>query len=252
MSRDPAKDKAPRRESRVEQQMAVARYGIVLALLLVTYVFLASAPTGHWVPFVAVVLQGATLLAALAASAASPRLWRVSVIVVSIGLVSATGVWISDVSKSDGILFILNALLVGAAPVVIAAALIRRRVVDVHTVMGALCIYVLLGMLWAFAFGAIGAFDSGPFFAQQSTANVADYLYFSFVTLTTVGYGDLTAAAGLGRAIAVVEALFGQLYLVTVVALVVSRMARVPRRRESADAASDVPSDADAGQEPPS
>ncbi len=207
--------------------MAVARFGVVLLLLLVTYVFLASAPTGHWVPFVAVVLQGATLLAALAASAASPKLWRIAVIVVCIGLVSATGVWFSDLSNSDGILFILNALLVGASPVVIGSALVRRGIVDIHTVMGALCIYVLLGMLWAFAYGAIGAFDSGPFFSEQPTANVADYLYFSFVTLTTVGYGDLTAAAGLGRAIAVVEALFGQLYLVTVVALVVSRMARM-------------------------
>jgi hypothetical protein len=130
------------------------------------------------------------------------------------------------------VLFILNALLVGAAPVVIAMSLVRRRVVDIHTVMGALCIYVLLGMLWAFGFGAIGAFDSGHFFAESATANVADYLYFSFVTLTTVGYGDLTAASGLGRAIAVVEALTGQLYLVTVVALVVSRMARAQHRQD--------------------
>jgi voltage-gated potassium channel Kch len=209
----------------------MARYGVVLLLLLVTYVFLASGPTGHWVPFVAVVLQGATLLAALAASAVSRRLWRIAIIVVVIGLISATGVWISGVSNADGVLFLLNALLVGAAPVVIARSLVRRHVVDVHTVMGALCIYVLLGMLWAFAFGSIGAFSSGPFFAQAGHTNIADYLYFSFVTLTTVGYGDLTAADGLGRAVAVVEALTGQLYLVTVVALVVSRMGRIAIRR---------------------
>ncbi len=165
-----------------------------------------------------------------AASEASARLWRIALIVVSIGLVAATGVWIADFSNADGVLFVMNVLLVGAAPVVIASSLVRRRVVDVHTVMGALCIYVLLGMLWAFGFGAIGAFTSEPFFAQQATATVADYLYFSFVTLTTVGYGDLTASEGLARAIAVVEALTGQLYLVTVVALVVSRMGRVSRR----------------------
>lgn len=219
-------------ESGIDQRGAMARFGIVLLLLLATFVFLASAPTGGWVPFVAVLLQGATLLAALAASGVGPRFWRVAVIVVAVGLVSATGVWIADFSNADGVLFLLNSLLVGAAPVVIAMSLARRGVVDVHTVMGALCIYVLLGMLWAFGFGAIGAFDSGPFFAQQSSANVADYLYFSFVTLTTVGYGDLTASDGIGRAIAVVEALTGQLYLVTVVALVVSRMARAPRRRD--------------------
>jgi hypothetical protein len=139
-------------------------------------------------------------------------------------------VWIADVTESDGILFVLNALLVGAAPVVIARSLLRRNVVDIHTVMGALCIYVLLGMLFAFVFGAIGAFSSGPFFAEQASQTVADYLYFSFVTLCTVGYGDLTAREGLGRAIAVIEMLSGQLYLVTVVALVVSRMGALPRR----------------------
>jgi voltage-gated potassium channel Kch len=221
-------------ESAGERRVAVARYGAVLLLLLVTYVFLASGPTGHWVPFVAVVLQGATLLAALAASEASRRLWRFAEIVVAIALIAAAGFWVSDFSDADGALFLLNALLVGAAPVVIARSLVRRRVIDVHTVMGALCIYVLLGMLWAFAFGAIGAFISGPFFAQTGHTNVADFLYFSFVTLTTVGYGDLTAADGLGRAIAVVEALTGQLYLVTVVALVVSRMARANERRSDA------------------
>jgi hypothetical protein len=124
-------------------------------------------------------------------------------------------------------------MLVGVAPVVIARSLVRRRTMDIHTVMGALCIYVLLGMLWAFAYGAIGAFSSEPFFAETTRANVADYLYFSFVTLCTVGYGDLTAREGLGRAVAVLEMLTGQLYLVTVVALVVSRMGALPRRERA-------------------
>jgi voltage-gated potassium channel Kch len=216
-----------------EERVSVARYGVVLLLLLATFVFLASAPTGHWVASVAVVLQGATLLAALRAANVSPRLWRFTVFVVGISLVAAVGVWIADFDDGDGVLFLLNALLVAGAPVVIARSLVRRGVVDIHTVMGALCIYVLLGMLWAFVFGAIGAFMSEPFFAQDGHANVADYLYFSYVTLTTVGYGDLTAAEGLGRAVAVLEALLGQLYLVTVVAVVVARMARTPRQIRS-------------------
>ena len=99
--------------------------------------------------------------------------------------------------------------------------------------MAALCIYVLLGMLWAFIYQAIGAFSDDPFFAQPVSATSADYLYFSFVTQTTVGYGDLSAATNPGRAFAVLEALLGQLYLVTVVALVVSRLR--PRDRPGAD-----------------
>jgi hypothetical protein len=81
-------------------------------------------------------------------------------------------------------------------------------------------------MLWSFAFVVIGSLSSDPFFSQQNNATVADYLYFSFVTQTTVGYGDFTAAGGFGRALAVVEALIGQLYLVTVIALLVSNLGR--------------------------
>jgi hypothetical protein len=204
------------------------RFGVVLALLFVTFVFLASGPDGSWVPFVASLLQGVTLLAAFAAADVSLRLMRITLIVVILSELVSLGLLLSDV-ESDGLLLLISALLVAAAPIAIARALIRRRVIDLRTVMGALCIYVLLGMLWAFAFGAIDALQDDPFFAQLSHATTADYLYFSFVTLTTTGYGDLTAAGGLGRAVAVLEALLGQLYLVTIVAVVVSRLARRPR-----------------------
>lgn len=215
-----------RRERRVETRVPAYRFGIVLLLLFATFVFLASGPTGNWVALVAVVLQGATLLAALSASAASRTLWRLAVLVVLAGLASAIAALFVGVKDVTGALFLLNLLLVGAAPVVIVRSLLRRRVIDVQTVLGALCIYILLGMFWSFAFAAVGSLGSDPFFSQQKTATVADYLYFSFVTQTTVGYGDFTAAGGLGRALAVLEALIGQLYLVTVIALLVSNLGR--------------------------
>jgi ion channel len=214
-----------------EARMPAYRYGIVLLLLFATFVFLAVGPTGDWVPLVAVILQGATLLAALSASGSSRRLWRIAVAVVAVSLVSATvGLIVGD-KNLTGSLFLLNLLLVAGAPVAIVVALARRRVIDIQTVLGAVCVYVLLGMLWSFAYAAIGTIQSEPFFAQQAHATVADYLYFSFVTQTTVGYGDFTAAGGLGRALAVLEALIGQLYLVTVIALLVSNLAPGRRRR---------------------
>jgi tryptophan-rich sensory protein len=105
--------------------------------------------------------------------------------------------------------------------------MIRRGVVDSQTIMAALCVYVLFGMLWAFVYNALGNIGSIAFFAQQRTATSADYLYFSFITQLTVGYGHLTAAGNLERSLAVLEALTGQLYLVTIVAVLVSRL--VPR-----------------------
>lgn len=218
-----------------EARMPAYRYGIVLLLLFATFVFLAVGPTGDWVALVAVVLQGATLLAALSASGTGRKLWRIAVVVVIIALVSATvGLFVGN-RHFTGSLFVLNLLLVAGAPVAIIHALVRRRVIDIQTVLGALCVYILLGMLWSFAYAAVGTIQSEPFFAEQAHATLADYLYFSFVTQTTVGYGDFTAAGGLGRALAVLEALIGQLYLVTVIALLVSNLGAGRRRARDRD-----------------
>src|SRR6478735_2826017 len=102
--------------------------------------FLAAGPTAAWTRPVTVLLQGATLIAALSASGVRPRLVRVALFVVLAGFAGA----------------LVNALLVAVAPIAIASSVVRRRVIDVQTVLAALCIYVLLGMLWAFVFTAIG------------------------------------------------------------------------------------------------
>lgn len=206
-------------------RVSASRFGLVLLLLFVTFVFMASAPSGGWVRVVAVALEGMTLVAALFASDARTRLIRIATIVVIVSLVSSiTSLFFTSVDGGNGAFFALNALLVAAAPIVIGRAMWRRRVVDLHTVLAAICIYVLIGMLAAFAFSAMGDLGSVSFFAQMKHATIADYLYYSFATITTVGYGDLTAAGGLGRACSVLEALMGQLYLVTVVALLVSNL----------------------------
>jgi drug/metabolite transporter (DMT)-like permease len=222
-------------EDHVDARVPAYRFGIVLLLLLATFIFLASGPSGDWVAVVAVVLQGATLLAAFSAAGVRRGLRHLTVAVVLIALVSASTAIFIGGRDISGSLFLLNLLFVAGAPVVIVYSLVRRRVIDFRTVLGAVCVYILLGMMWAFAFAAIGTFDSQPFFAQEAHATVADYLYFSFTTITTVGYGDLTAAQSLGRALAVLAALIGQLYLVTVIALLISNLGRRGRAAQSRD-----------------
>ena len=118
--------------------MPAYRYGIVLLLLFATFVFLAIGPTGDWVPLVAVVLQGATLLAALSASGSSRRLWRIAVIVVVISLGSATvGLIVGDKTLT-GSLFLLSLLLVAGAPVRDRCCpRTAARAIDIQTVLGA-------------------------------------------------------------------------------------------------------------------
>ncbi len=100
---------------------------------------------------------------------------------------------------------------------------------------GVLCIYLLIGILFSTAFGAVQEISNENFFTG-GPGNTADYLYYSFATLTTTGYGDLVAATNLGRSMAITEALIGQIYLVTVVALIVGNMRGVvtaPPRRDA-------------------
>src|SRR6476659_10206140 len=201
------------------------RYGPVLVLIAITFVVMAAGPPDGYTRVSTVALQGLTLMAALLASRVSRRLFRLAALVTLVSFIAAVTSGIAGTANEpNGVFFLLNVLLVATVPVVIARALWRRGVVDIHTVMGAICIYVLLGMMFAFVYAAIDAISSGPFFVQTAHATAPDFLYFSFITQTTVGYGDFTASGDLGRALAVLEALTGQLYLVTIIAVLVSRL----------------------------
>ena len=207
----------------------------MLGLLLATFVFMMAGSTSKWSRPIGVALTGATLLAALFAADVSPRLRRLAAVVASLAFVGSFSL-VAFGRSGEGAGALLNAGLVALAPIAIARSVVRRRVIDVRTILAALCVYVLFGMLWSYVYVAIGNFGSSAFFAQSVEPTSADFLYFSFITQLTVGYGDLTAAGNLGRACAVIEALIGQIYLVTIVALLVSRLVpRAPRDSSSTD-----------------
>jgi hypothetical protein len=88
---------------------------------------------------------------------------------------------------------------------------------------------MMIGLMFASIYAAMDRLQSAPFFANGSPANSRTFQYFSFATLTTTGYGDFTAGTNSGRAIAVMEALGGQIFLATLVARLVASY-RSPRR----------------------
>ncbi len=153
--------------------------------------------------------------------------------VVSVGLIVTVVVTDAIADEHPGRLT-FSAISVALSLAVIVATVARLVVhpqVTIRTVTGALTVYLLLGLLFCYLFVFVGQIRDDSFFAQTSTGSSVDFLYYSFATLTTVGFGDLTAAYDLGRMLSDLEALIGQLYLVTVVALLVGNIGR--RRRVS-------------------
>jgi hypothetical protein len=200
-------------------------FGFVLLLILASLIFLLAAPEEDWARLTAIVLQGLTLLAALRASRVRPVILRLAGALVAAAIVFSVAAYIgfgflgATAARSIGV------LLVAFAPIAIARGVLldfrRQGEISLHTMFGVLCIYLLIGYLFAFAFGVVDSLSSAPFFAQRAAANSHNLLYFSFATITTTGYGDLTAGTDVGRSLAIAEALTGQIYLVTVVAAIV-------------------------------
>ena len=131
----------------------------------------------------------------------------------------------------------MNAALVALGPPAVAVGVVRdlrtTGQVRLEAVFGVLSLYILIGMAFGFVYGAIDQLGGDPFFAGGQAATVSHCLYFSFTTLATVGYGDFVARTDLGHTLAVSEALMGQIYLVTVVSLIVSNLARPRAGRET-------------------
>ena len=212
------------------------RYGVLLVTILTSLTFQLAAPEADWARLVTIILQGLALLIALVASRVHPWILRMATIAVCLAVGGATAALVGLGELGPTGARLLTGLMVALAPISIARGVLKdfqEHGVSLQTMFGVLCIYLLLGMLFAFACGIVGALGSGPFFQQHAAESTKNFLYFSFVTLTTVGYGDLTAASNLGRSLAIAEALIGQIYLVTVVAGIVGGLGSSRRASKS-------------------
>jgi hypothetical protein len=160
-------------------------------------------------------------------------------LVLSVAVITLAVVRAATGEIGDGTARSMNALLVALGPPAVVYGGVRSlrtsRQVKVEAVMAVLSLYMMIGMLFAFVFGAIDKFGDDPYFIGGVPATVSRCLYFSFTTLTTVGYGDLTARSDLGHTLSVFEALIGQIYLVTIVSLIVGNLGRRGAEPSTAD-----------------
>jgi hypothetical protein len=204
------------------------RYGVVLILVLLSVVFQMASPDRAGFRLTGGMLQMATLLVAIYSSDVHRRDRPFMSVVVLLGLVALVVGLAHEGETGLGISLATVGVLTALSLVVIALGVIagirEAGHVTVQAVVGVICVYLLIGLLFSYVYGTIAAFGEGDFFSQGTDGDHQDQLYFSFITQTTVGYGDFTPKAPLGRSLAAVEALIGQIYLVTVVALMVSNL----------------------------
>ncbi|GIH13236.1 potassium channel family protein [Rugosimonospora africana] len=198
------------------------RYDLVFALLVASFLLTASLPGGRArvLPFV---LYVAALTLALRGAFRDRRvshrlLWTL--------LVGSAVAVILLIVVPNGTVHGVVSLWVAAILVLSIVAVVRRvlahRVVTMQTIFGALSAYLLIGFLYAALFSAVSELHHTALFAHGQPANSKTIQYFSFITMTTVGYGDFTAASEPARTLAVFDALSGQIFLVTLVARLVS------------------------------
>ena len=214
----------------------VGRYGLLFLATGASVAVQGVANPGGVQQVVVTALAGGTLVLAFHAAGLAPRFTRAVIafaaaaVVVAIVRATAGGI-------GEGAARAVNAALVALGPPAVTIGLLRElratQEVRLEAVFGVLCLYVLIGMTFGFVYGAIDNLGGDPFFAGGAPASVSHCLYFSLTTLATVGYGDFVARSNLGHTLAVSEALIGQIYLVTVVSLIVSNLRRPSIRDRS-------------------
>lgn len=210
--------KARRREIEIRD-----RFGLLLLLLVGAFVMLGFA-ANTWAEVLAGVLQVVALGVGFLATGAhhDHRLFGVFAFVgvVAIVLAAMSG----DTAKGVG--SVAAAVVVAALLVRVLQSVLRHRRVTIQTLYGAVCTYFLIGLFFSSAYAAMDAFSSEPIFGEAVTPST--YSYFSFVSLTTVGYGDYTVKTDLARRVVVIEAVLGQVFLATALARLVSLYKSAP------------------------
>ena len=236
-------------ESRID------RWGYLLFLLFLTISVLIAAPTSPWTLVVDVALVCLTLIIAFGTSRVRRRTMRLAYVGTGVALVlaislAAASSYVDQTRSAGGIYTILAALLF-VSPAVIMGRIVTYKRVTGQSLLAALSAYLMIGLFFAFLYLAINSLGSDPFFAQGPNHNPAVFVYMSYITMTTTGYGDFTPGTDLGRAFVALEALIGQIFLVTTVARLVSMYSgptagtRVAERSKRLGEATGQPAEAD-------
>ena len=209
-------------------------YGLVLTLIMVTFVVVATLPPEGWAGRAgAVAVASLTGILGLSSSGVRPERMRLAVATGVLATAAAVLARVFESHAFEAIAFLLIACLLTVTAGTILRRVIYAAQVEFRTILGAISVYTLLGLLFDFVYLGVQRFQGGPFFANTPHAESGDFIFFSYTTLTTTGYGNLVPAGQVGQIISVLEMLSGQIFLVTLVAGLVSLWRPLRRSADS-------------------
>ena len=235
---DQAMESADRRADRGEVWRRRAEkvrdaFGLVLFLVLLTYV-LASLLSNHgWSAVVLTLATSTTSVVALASSHVRRKVVQASLWLSAMTVLLAVLAAATDEQTLLNLASLIQICLLALAMAAVLWRVVSSAEVGSRTILGAISVYAVLGILFTFAYGTIDRLQDGPFFEEVARPEGGDFLFFSYTTLTTTGYGNLVPGGQPGRMIAGLEMMLGQVFLVTLVAGLVSlwRPGEALRRR---------------------
>jgi hypothetical protein len=214
--------------TRTLRQIVTGRdsYILLFALLIIDYLSVSLIDSGRWGGLLHTLPVAASVLVGLHTSGARRRTERLTALVLLVALAASAAQAAVDRHQAGAVTSLILTILLAITALTILRRILQHRHVHLETLFGAVDVYILIGLLFASLFLGIADASAnhhfGSFLAQPGPHPSSDYVYLSFITLTTVGFGDVTPHTELARSVVVLEALMGQIFLVTLVARLVA------------------------------
>lgn len=218
------------RWSRFATRVANA-FGLVLLLVIAIYVLASLAPYTDWGALALAVVTAGCAIVGLISAEAGPRLLRGSIALGALAVALALAAALGAGSRVLATSALAGALLLATAAGKVLGAVLSEHEVGFRTILGAISVYVLLGILFTYVYLAIEKLQPGEFFGQP--VKTGDFVFFSITTLTTTGYGNLVPTGQPGKMLSGLEMLIGQIFVVTLIAGLVSLWRPGSRKRGS-------------------
>lgn len=202
-------------------QVHIGRFLLLLIALVLMFVLRPFLEGFIRIYFLMDIFFTVIYLSAVYAVSQNRGIFIVALLIASLTVVLLWLNRLTDIPSFDIAGNIIGALFFTFTAIMILGYLFRENKITGDMIMGAICVYLLMGLIWAFVFSTMEILQPGSFNMAQGRVGQSAFAYYSYVTLTTLGYGDITPISTPARSLALLEAIAGQLYIAILIARLV-------------------------------